>query len=101
MDLKSRIILEKYQKLIDILDNETIKNIYIDKMNTINRNLEEIDIDQEIRYISGILAHVHLSNESYRLFEEIYHLLRKYNNIQGERNSASSKVVEQKNYQEC
>ena len=65
-------ILYTYNKMVNNLENETLKKLFKEKI----ASNENLIIDEELRYISGILAHVPLSNKDFKILQTTYkHLL--------------------------
>ena len=74
---KNNFINNLYKMIIENLENETLKKLFKEKIDS----NKKIKIDEELRYISGILAHVPISDNDFKILQMIYEKIAKKNNL--------------------
>ncbi len=70
--MKQNDIIDIYKNIYDELENDNLKRLFEKKIELLCSHFSDFNLDDELRYISGMLAHMPLCNKDFKILKNLY-----------------------------
>ena len=70
--MKQNDIIDIYKNIYNKIENDSVKSLFQKKIELLCSHFSDFYLEDELRYISGILAHVPLCDEDFKILKSLY-----------------------------